>query len=143
MLRNAVLISMVILSVWALTPAAWAVSFEKSVADGKSIYAKNCAACHGANGEGGVGPALNQKSKLDSIGMENIRKTVEDGKPGTAMPPWKGVLTEQQIEDVVHFVFAEWADLVIVGIEMWPWEVAFVVFGSIWMLMGIYYVIRP
>lgn len=137
-------VALVMLISNAASPVS-AESFEQSVASGKTVYARNCASCHGAKGEGGIGPALNSKDKLDSLGIENIRLTVEEGKEGTpvAMPKWKGVLTDQQIEDVVHFIFNEWAGLVIVGIEMWPWEVAFVVFGAIWMLMGIYYIIKP
>ena len=31
---------------------------------GYNIYEANCARCHGANGEGGIGPALNRQDKL-------------------------------------------------------------------------------
>lgn len=141
-IRKILLLSMVFISILAMASAAWAANFEESVANGKSIYAKNCASCHGAQGEGGIGPALNSKSKLDSLGLENVRHTVEAGVPDTAMSAWEGVLTEEEIEDVVHFMFAEWAGLIVVGIEMWPWEITFVVMGTIWTMMGLYYVIR-
>jgi hypothetical protein len=58
------------------------------------------------------------------------------------MPAWEGELSEEEIDDLVHFIFGEWAGLVIVGIEMWPWEIAYVCVGIIWALMGMYYVIR-
>ena len=35
-----------------------------SVERGYNIYQANCAQCHGANGEGGKGPALNRQDKL-------------------------------------------------------------------------------
>lgn len=143
MIRRALFLSIVLIVMSLMASSVWAASFEQSVANGKTLYARNCASCHGPKGEGGIGPALNQKDQLDSLGLENIRKSVEEGKAGTSMPAWKGILSEEQITDVVHFMFAEWAGLIIVGIEMWPWEVAFVVFGSIWTLMGLYYIIRP
>ncbi len=135
-----VLIVLTVVSI--VLPAAWGVNFEESVANGKRIYARDCASCHGAEGQGGVGPALNSKSKLDSLGLENVKHSIEDGVEGTAMPGWKDTLTESEIDDLVHFIFGEWAGLVIVGIEMWPWEIAFVVIGAIWALMGAYYVVR-
>jgi mono/diheme cytochrome c family protein len=141
-LTNVVLISTILIAILAMASPVLALNFEESVANGRKLYVKNCASCHGAEGEGGIGPALNEKEKLDSLGLENVRHTIEEGVAGTAMPGWKGVLTEDEIEDLVNFIFGEWAGLIIVGIEMWPWEIAFVCIGSIWTLLGIYYIIR-
>jgi cytochrome c553 len=135
-------IMMVVMMALSMTSGVWALNFEESVENGKALYAKNCASCHGAEGEGGAGPAVNEKSKLDALGLENFKHSVEDGVEGTAMPPWKDVLTDEEIDDVVHFIYAEWADFIVVGLEMWPWEITFVVMGIIWTLMGMYYVIR-
>jgi len=141
-MNRTLLLLTILITISAGASIVSAANFEESIANGKSVYAKKCASCHGAKGEGGVGPALNSKSKLDSLGLENVLHTVEVGVPDTAMPAWKGQLTEVEIEDVVHFIFAEWAGLIIVGIELWPWEIAFVVCGAIWTIMGIYYVVR-
>jgi mono/diheme cytochrome c family protein len=135
-------IMMVVMMALSMTAGVGALNFEESVENGKALYAKNCASCHGAEGEGGAGPAVNEKSKLDALGLENFKHSVEDGVEGTAMPPWKDVLTDEEIDDVVHFIYAEWADFIVVGLEMWPWEITFVVMGIIWTLMGMYYVIR-
>jgi cytochrome c553 len=35
-----------------------------SVERGYNLYQANCARCHGENGEGGIGPALNRQDKL-------------------------------------------------------------------------------
>lgn len=142
MRRILFILVMCFVTIASLSPAAFAKSFDKSVADGKQVFADNCASCHGADGSGGVGPALNSKSKLESLGLEKVRHDVEEGIEGTPMPAWKGVLSDEEIEDVVHYIFNEWADLVIAGIEMWPWEIAYVVIGSIWTILGLYYVIR-
>lgn len=132
----------VIITLGSLSTGAWALNFKESVTNGKLVFEENCASCHGAEGEGGAGPALNSKATLDSLGLENVKHAIEAGAEGTAMPAWEGVLSEEEIEDVVHFIFGEWAGLVIVGIEMWPWEIAYVCVGLIWALMGMYYVIR-
>jgi cytochrome c oxidase cbb3-type subunit 3 len=133
---------LVIITLASLSTGAWALNFEESVANGKTVYEENCANCHGAEGEGGAGTALNSKAKLDSLGLENVKHSIEAGVEGTDMPAWEGELSEEEIDDLVHFIFGEWAGLVIVGIEMWPWEIAYVCVGLIWALMGMYYVIR-
>ncbi|MEE9594374.1 MAG: cytochrome c [Candidatus Hydrothermarchaeales archaeon] len=125
------------------TTPVWASDFEESVNLGREIYAEKCAVCHGASGEGGVGPALNSKSKLESLGMESIHKSIVEGILGTAMPPWEADLSPEEIDSTVTFIFAEWAGMVSIGIEMWPWEVAFVIFGGIWSILGFYYIVRP
>ena len=87
---------------------------------GKALYAKYCAACHGANGEGGKGtgvtmsrkrdlpiiaPALNNTGFLAAASDEMIRHTLQQGREDTPMRSFlvQG-LSEQDINDVVSFV---------------------------------------
>jgi mono/diheme cytochrome c family protein len=69
---------------------------------GKSIFAANCASCHGANGEGGgVGPSLkNEKSR------KNYAKTVAWIKnPDPPMPKlYPAPLSEKDVADVAAYV---------------------------------------
>ena len=71
-------------------------------AHGKSIFATNCASCHGATGtEGGVGPSLkNEKSR------KNFDQTVAWIKnPQPPMPKlFPSPLSEKDVEDVAAFV---------------------------------------
>ena len=55
---------------------------HESVEHGAEVYAQQCASCHGANGEGLVGPAL-RDTPLDKATFE---KVVRRGLPGTGMP---------------------------------------------------------
>lgn len=79
-------------------------------ARGAEIYREQCAACHGEQGEGGSGPALNNrevlKNTLDSVFFSVIRS----GVPGTQMPAWSvdfgGPLTDEDVRDVVAFIRA-------------------------------------
>lgn len=68
---------------------------------GSSIYASNCALCHGQNGEGGAAPAL--VGVKDRLGEEEHLAVVRDGRPGKGMPSWKERLTEKEIRDVVVY----------------------------------------
>jgi len=36
----------------------------------------------------------------------NLREVVENGKPGTAMVPWKSQLSETEMSDVIGYVMA-------------------------------------
>ena len=72
-------------------------------AAGKKLYATSCAFCHGPEGDdSAVAPSL-RKSKLDAIAVTAI---VSDGKPGTAMLPFKGTYNAAQIADLTAFVLS-------------------------------------
>lgn len=78
------------------------------VEQGQSIYALNCAACHGPNGEGGIGPALNSQQFFRSATDDQIRLLVSVGVPGTQMSAYDldfgGPLTSEQIRAVVAYL---------------------------------------
>lgn len=82
----------------------------QTVRAGESIFGSNCAACHGDNGQGGIGPALNSKPLLSTIGDDQLFSLVRTGIPGTAMPAWSqsfgGPLTDEEVRQVVSFVRA-------------------------------------
>ena len=87
---------------------------------GKQLFASYCAACHGADGEGGRGtgvtfsrkrdlpviaPALNNAGFLAAASDEMIRHTLQYGREGTPMRSFlvQG-LSEQDLEDLVSYV---------------------------------------
>ena len=88
-----------------VTTGASAAMLPGDAAKGKAVHGQQCVACHGAQGEGGVGPALNNrqvlKGTLDSVFFAVIRS----GVPGTQMPAWSvefgGPLTDEEVRDVV------------------------------------------
>lgn len=88
--------------------------------NGKKIYDKRCAECHGMNGEGGKGtgvtfsrprdhsiiaPALNNSGFLESASDQVIKATLVRGRMGTPMAalPDKGY-SDQEINDIVSYV---------------------------------------
>jgi cbb3-type cytochrome c oxidase subunit III len=87
---------------------------------GKATYDRWCAGCHGDTGKGdGVAAAHMLPRPRDfSRGVYKIRTTasgeiptdadlrhvVDEGMPGTAMPEWKSLLSEQERDDVVAYL---------------------------------------
>src|SRR5258708_1164655 len=56
------------------------------VLDFKSLYANNCAGCHGAEGRGGAAIALADPVYLGIADDAAIRKVIANGVAGTSMP---------------------------------------------------------
>jgi len=72
--------------------------------NGKAIFATNCVACHGANGEGGIGPNLADRFWLHGGEIKDIFKTVKYGVPDKGMVPWEQTLTPAQIAEVSNYI---------------------------------------
>ncbi|MBI5965773.1 MAG: c-type cytochrome [Chloroflexi bacterium] len=78
-----------------------------------TLYAENCAVCHGLNGEGiGATPALNNPS-LVTMAFDDLYKTISRGRFDTAMPAWSkedgGPLRDYQIEEMVALIqYGDW-----------------------------------
>ncbi|MCJ7832203.1 MAG: cytochrome c [Actinobacteria bacterium] len=75
---------------------------------GKKIWADNCAACHGEQGEGLYAPALNSRQFLAETTPQKISGLVRVGIPGTLMQTWVdelgGPLTDEQIDAATALV---------------------------------------
>ena len=74
------------------------------IAEGKAIYTKNCVACHGANGEGTVGPNLTDDYWIHGGKINNVFKTIKYGVPEKGMVSWEKQLTPKQISDVANYI---------------------------------------
>jgi cytochrome c oxidase cbb3-type subunit 3 len=75
-----------------------------AVARGKEKFASTCAACHGQNAEGLVGPNLTDAYWLHGGKPVDIYKTVADGVLVKGMPAWKATLGDAATKDVVAFL---------------------------------------
>ncbi|MFT2008066.1 c-type cytochrome [Pontibacter sp. 13R65] len=73
---------------------------------GKTIYSQNCAACHGPEGQGTVGPNLTDEYWLHGGDVNDIFKTVKYGVPSKGMVPWQGKLTKDQILEVSSYILS-------------------------------------
>jgi mono/diheme cytochrome c family protein len=52
---------------------------------GQKLFAASCSGCHGAKGEGGEGPALNNQALLKAATDTYFVETIANGRQGTAM----------------------------------------------------------
>jgi mono/diheme cytochrome c family protein len=70
-------------------------------ASGAQLFSDNCEPCHGPNGAGGhVGPNL-QKSPV-AENLARVEKQIRNG--GGAMPPFEGMLSNDQIDVIAKYV---------------------------------------
>jgi cytochrome c oxidase cbb3-type subunit III len=95
-------------------PAAGSeVKAPATIRDFGTLYATNCAGCHGAGGRGGAAIALNDPVYLAIAGDATIRRVISNGVPGTAMPAFAssagGVLTDEQVDAIVQGIRTRWA----------------------------------
>jgi cbb3-type cytochrome c oxidase subunit III len=71
---------------------------------GSAIYAKNCAACHGKNGEGISAPALGNALLLATATDAFLQYAIKEGRDSTRMPAFKDSLKEVEINNVTAFL---------------------------------------
>lgn len=93
---------------------------EGDPAHGQALYARHCASCHGADGEGGKGtgvtfsrprdlpviaPALRNRGFLEAASDQMIKATLMNGREGTPMVSFlEQGLSESDINDIVAYV---------------------------------------
>lgn len=90
----------------------------EQLSGGLTLYAANCAACHGANAEGTtIAPALNSeelRTRLDDAGLSRL---IQEGVPGTLMAGWNMALDGEQIASLVALI-RRWPELETAGIQL-------------------------
>lgn len=72
----------------------------------KGIFAHNCQACHGAAGEGGVGPNLTDEYWLHGGSIQDVFKTVKYGVTQKGMIAWQQKLQPDQIQQVASYILS-------------------------------------
>lgn len=82
----------------------WPEPVTGDVAQGAAVYATHCAECHGDNGEGKIGPAIGNPAMLANVTDLFLRYAIANGRDGTEMQAWQGVLSEAEIDSVTAFL---------------------------------------
>lgn len=78
---------------------------DATLETGKKVFQTKCLACHGAHGEGLVGPNMTDNYWLHGKGTEkDIYQTVVDGVPEKGMISWKPLLSDEEIRAVVVYM---------------------------------------
>lgn len=93
----------------ALTiPAGYASAAEVSAIRKRELVRlvrQDCGSCHGMQLTGGLGHALTPEA-LREKPLEGLVATVLYGRAGTAMPPWKTILSEKDATWIVQHLMA-------------------------------------
>jgi len=83
----------------------------EAASKGAEVFHTNCETCHGpqGHGDGPAGQALDPKprnlAKLEATaGDDFLFWRIREGKPGTSMVAWKGILTDDQIWQAISFI---------------------------------------
>jgi mono/diheme cytochrome c family protein len=86
----------------------------EDVSDFATLYAQNCAACHGEHGRNGAAISLDNPAYLAIAGVANIQRVTVNGVPNTAMPPFSkthgGMLTDKQIAILAQGMISTWGN---------------------------------
>ena len=63
----------------------------------RNLMIQDCGSCHGLTLKGGLGPAL-LPSMLQGKSANYLSTVILEGRPGSAMPGWRPLLTEAEAE---------------------------------------------
>lgn len=78
---------------------------EGAIEEGRSLYLTRCAACHGPDGGGLIGPNLTDNSWINGRGTRlDIYQIIAEGVPAKGMPPWEGQMSPDDLVRVAAFV---------------------------------------
>jgi len=86
---------------------------QGSASDGARLYADRCSGCHGDDGKGDGPAAAAVEPKPRNFRSPDfwhdrtdagLRAVVLRGKPGTMMPPFAGIMSDEEVEAVVSFI---------------------------------------
>ena len=84
------------------TPTVAQVSPERAE-DLRQMVIHDCGSCHGLTMKGGLGSDLRPET-LARKPQEALAATILDGVPGTAMPPWRPLLSEADAEWIAGYL---------------------------------------
>ena len=86
---------------------AYAVHIPEELARAKQIYFDRCAGCHGTLRKGATGPEITHtRLKEKNYNTQIIKVFVSEGT-GAGMPGWKGILTDEEIDEVSEYLQIE------------------------------------
>lgn len=65
------------------------------------LVRQDCGSCHGMQLTGGLGLPLTPEALKDRP-FDGLVATIYYGRPGTAMPPWQSIISEQEAAWIVR-----------------------------------------
>ncbi len=80
-------------------------SEDQAVLEGKRMYDANCVACHGANGEGGVGPNLTDQYWKHGGDIKDIFRSIKYGIPERGMIAWQNQFNPKEMQQLASYIY--------------------------------------
>ena len=77
------------------------------IKQGEKLYRQHCAACHGYDGNGGVGVPLTLPDFQYSVTNKYLKTTIRNGRPGRVMPAFSS-LSNKEIKALIQYI-RQWA----------------------------------
>ena len=71
---------------------------------GAARFTRSCAACHGQNAQGLIGPNLTDDRWIHGGTVEQVFQSVAKGWPAKGMPPWGRAMKPDELAAVVSYV---------------------------------------
>ena len=75
-----------------------------AIARGYDLFAARCAFCHGGHGVGAKGPALTAGHYKRGGSNLTLFSTIATGRPGTQMGAFGGMLSADEIWDIIAYI---------------------------------------
>ena len=83
-----------------------------TISRGQTVYLQQCLACHGVTGKGDGPQAANMSVQPADLtdpahllhGVNGLEQMVKNGFPSSGMPAFAGILTDDQVVDVVAYI---------------------------------------
>lgn len=69
----------------------------------KNLVHQDCGSCHGLTLKGGLGPDI-RPDALSHYDIDTLSEVVLDGIPGTAMPPWRPLMSEADAKKIAEYL---------------------------------------
>jgi mono/diheme cytochrome c family protein len=88
----------------AAAAKAAAKASPESIANGETIYKRQCQMCHGPSGMGDGPAAKMLKGKLPNMSDKAVMGKIKDETEVGNMPAFKAKLKPEEIDDVINYV---------------------------------------
>jgi cytochrome c oxidase cbb3-type subunit 3 len=99
-----------------------------AIKDFSILYAHNCSACHGRDGQNGPAIALANSTYQAIVDDDTLRSVIASGEAGTLMPAFAqsagGLLTAEQVDVLVKGIRSSWYKAyALKGLDVPPYKV--------------------
>jgi cytochrome c55X len=94
-----------VLALFLITPALAGDLSAERAAELERLVRQDCGSCHGMTLKGGLGSDLRAET-LAGAEPQTLVQIILDGVPGTAMPPWRPLLTEGEALWIAEYLLS-------------------------------------